>query len=377
MQNPFHWKHYNKLIAVPIVLIILSLFAIFVYPGVTYGLDFKGGTLLTVYTNATSIDSALLKEKLSPFSSNVDIRQFSAPDGGSGLEIEMGPSEALELASVASRELDSLKTEYDDASLQLTYLEANIDSGTVTSTDLEKAQAKIDALGVKVVDKSSALLALLGDNSIVPQKAVDAYALAHESYFERQDTYQQKVMEQVRSIVPVSSYSAREVGSTLSKQFLGKTVEILVVSFLLTSIVVFVIFRSFIPSFAVVFGAIADIVITLGVMTVLGLPLTLASFAALLMLIAFSFETDVLLTVRVLKRSDGTAYDRAFETMKTTIMINLATIISFSVLLVASSILSISTYYQIATVAVIGALVDFIATWFGNAVLVLHYYGKK
>ncbi len=377
MKNPFHWKHYNKLIAIPVILILASLFCIFVYPGVTYGLDFKGGTLLTVYSSATSIDSALLKEKLSPFSSNVDVRQFSAPDGGSGLEIELGPSEALEKASVTSRELDSLKTEYDDASLELTYLEANIDSGTVTSTDLEKVQAKIAGLEAKVVAKSTELLALLGDNSIVPQKAIAAYALAHDSYFDRQDSYQKTVMEQVRSVVPVSSYSAREVGSTLSKQFLGKTVEILVLSFLLTSIVVFVIFRSFIPSFAVVFGAVADIVITLGVMTVLGLPLTLASFAALLMLIAFSFETDVLLTVRVLKRSDGTAYDRAFETMKTTVMINLATIISFSVLLGASMLLSISTYYQIATVAVIGALVDFIATWFGNAVLVLHFFGKK
>ena len=377
MQNPFHWKHYNKLIAVPIILILLSLFAIFVYPGVTYGIDFKGGTLLTVYTNASSINTALLKEKLSPFSSNVDVRQFSAPDGGFGLEIELGPSDALELASVASRELDSLKTEYDDASLELTYLEANVDAGTVTSTDLEKAQAKIDALGTKVVGKSTELLSLLGDNSIVPQSAIGAYALAHDSYFDRQDSYQQKVMEQVKSVVPVLSYSAREVGSTLSKQFLSKTVEILFVSFLLTSIVVFVIFRSFIPSFAVVFGAVADIVITLGVMSVLGLPLTLASFAALLMLIAFSFETDVLLTVRVLKRSDGTAYDRAFETMKTAVMINLATIISYSVLLGASMLLSISTYYQIATVAVIGALVDFIATWFGNAVLVLHYFGKK
>lgn len=377
MKNPFHWKHYNKLIAIPIALILLSLVAIFVYPGVTYGLDFKGGTLLTVYTNATSVDTAILKEKLSPFSSNVDIRQFSAPDGGSGLEIELGPSETLEKASVASRELDSLKTEYDDASLQLTYLEANIDSGTVTSTDLEKAQASIDGLDAKVVEKSTELLALLGDNSIVPKKATDAYALAHESYFDRQDTYQQKMLEQVRSVVPVLSYSAREIGSTLSKQFLSKTVGILFVSFLLTSIVVFIIFRSFIPSFAVVFGAVADIVITLGVMSALGLPLTLASFAALLMLIAFSFETDVLLTVRVLKRSDGTPYDRAFETMKTAVMINLATLISYSVLLAASMMLSISTYYQIATVAVIGALVDFIATWFGNAVLVLHYFGKK
>lgn len=377
MKNPFHWKHYNKLIVIPIALILLSLFAIFVYPKVTYGLDFKGGTLLTVYTAATGIDTAALKEKLSPFSSSVDIRPFSAPDGGSGLEIELGPSDALEKASVASRELDSLKTELDSASIDYTYLESNVDSGTVTITDLEKAQAKVAGLGAKVVEKSGEVLALLGDNSAVPQAALEAYALAHGSYFDRQDSYQQNVMEQVRSVVPVSSYSAREIGSTLSKQFLSKTVEILVVSFILTSIVVFVIFRSFIPSFAVVFGAVADIVITLGVMTVLGLPLTLASFAALLMLIAFSFETDVLLTVRVLKRSDGTAYDRAFETMKTAIMINLATLISYGVLLGAATVLSISTYYQIASVAVIGALVDFIATWFGNAVLVLHFFGKK
>lgn len=377
MKNPFHWKHYNKLIAIPVILILASLFCIFVYPKVTYGLDFKGGTLLTVYTNATTVNTALLKEKLSPFSSSVGVRPFTAPDGGSGLEIELGPSEALEKASVASRDLDSLKTELDSASLEYTYLESKVDSGTVTSTDLEKAQAKVTDLEAKVTNKSSEVLASLDDNSTVPQTAIDAYSLAHERYFDRQDSYQKKVMEQVKSVVPVSSYSAREIGSSLSRLFLSKTVEILVVSFLLTSIVVFVIFRSFIPSFAVVFGAISDIVITLGVMSVLGLPLTLASFAALLMLIAFSFDTDVLLTVRVLKRSDGTAQERAFEAMKMAVMINLATLISYSVLLGASIILQISTYYQIASVAVIGAVVDFIATWFGNAVLVLHFFGKK
>jgi preprotein translocase subunit SecF len=377
MKNPFHWKHYNQLIVVPIVLILLSLFAIFVYPGVTYGLDFKGGTLLTVYTNATGVDTGILKEKLSQFSSSVDVRSFSAPDGGSGLEIELGPSDALENASATSRELDSLKTELDSASLEYTYLQAQVDSGTVTSTDLEKSQATVAGLEAKVVAKSGEVLSALGDNSAVPQKALDAYALAHDTYTDRQDSYQQQVIEQVKSVAPVSSYSAREVGSTLSKQFLSKTIQILVLSFLLTSIVVFVIFRSFIPSFAVVFGAISDIIITLGVMSVLGLPLTLASFAALLMLIAFSFDTDVLLTVRVLKRSDGTAHERAFEAMKMAVMINIATLISYSVLLGASTVLSISTYYQIASVAVIGAIVDFIATWYGNAVLILHFFGKK
>jgi preprotein translocase subunit SecF len=377
MKNPFHWKHYNKLIAIPIALMLASLFCIFVYPGVTFGLDFKGGTLLTVYTNATGVDTALLKGKLSQFSSSVDVRAFTSPGGDSGFEVELGPSEALEQASVAWRELDSLKTEYDSAALDLSLLHLKVDTGTVTSTDLENAQARVDGLGAKVSDKAGQVLALIGDSSALPNSTAGAYGLAHDRYFEVQDSYQSRVMDQVRSVMPVSSYSAREVGSTLSKEFLSRTVNILVLSFVLTSIVVFVIFRSFVPSFAVVFGAISDIVITLGVMSVLGLPLTLASFAALLMLIAFSFDTDVLLTVRVLKRSDGTAYDRAFEAMKMAVMINLATLTSYGVLLGASMALQISTYYQIASVAVIGAVVDFVATWFGNAVLVLHFFRKK
>ncbi|MFA5246803.1 MAG: hypothetical protein WC408_02840 [Candidatus Micrarchaeia archaeon] len=376
MKNPFHWKHYNKLIAIPILLMVLSLFCIFVYPGVTYGLDFKGGTLLTVYSNASSIDTAVLKDKLSQYSSSVEVRKFTSPEGDYGVEIELGPSEALEQASAASKELDSLKTDYDSANLELTYLQSQIESGSVTPAQLEESQKKVADLGTNVTVQAKLVLSLIGDNSAVTGDANNAYLVAHEAYVAKQDSYQKSVIESVKSVIPVSSYSAREVGSTLSKFFLNKTVSILVISFLLTSLVVFVIFRSLLPSFAVVFGAVSDIVITLGVMSFFQIPLTLASFAALLMLIAFSFDTDVLLTVRVLKRSDGTAQERAFEAMKMAVMINFATIISYGVLLGASMILQISTYYQIATVAVIGAVVDFIATWFGNAVLILHY-GKK
>ena len=56
------------------------------------------------------------------------------------------------------------------------------------------------------------------------------------------------------------------------------------------------------PSGAVVLSAFADIVMTAAVMTVIGIELTLPTTAALLMLIGYSVDSDILLTMRVLKR---------------------------------------------------------------------------
>jgi len=109
----------------------------------------------------------------------------------------------------------------------------------------------------------------------------------------------------------------------------------------------------------------------------LGIPLSLASVAALLMLIGFSLDTDVMLTARVIKRKEGTAAQRAFDAMKTGLTMNLAVLISFGVLLSLSLFLQIPFYYQVGSVAVIGACVDAIATWMGNAPLILQYAQKK
>ncbi len=376
VSNPFHWKHYKRLILVPLVMLAVSLFFIFVWPKNTYGLDLKGGTLITVYTDAQP-DAGLLKQKLAQFSSNVEIRTFSSPDGQNGLEIELAPSESLEAAGAAVRELDTVKGDYDRAAVDVGILESSVASGSAPPSQLEDARKKLAELDSKLLADSQALQKQLGLPQPPSPGALAAYQYARDEYSERQETYQGSVIAAVGEVVPVSSYSAREVGSSLSRFFFQKATEILVFSFLLSSLVVFVIFRSFLPSFAVVFGAVSDVVITLGIMALIGLPLSLPSFAALLMLIAFSLDTDVLLTVRVLKRSDGTPEERAFEAMKAGFMINIATVAAYGVLLVISMYLQIQTYFQIASVAVIGGIVDFVATWFGNAVLILHYYKRK
>ncbi len=87
-------------------------------------------------------------------------------------------------------------------------------------------------------------------------------------------------------------------GETLQKQ----AAIALVLSFIGMTIVVFLAFRTFVPAAAVVLSAFADIAMTAAVMTVVGIELTLPTTAALLMLIGYSVDSDILLTMRVLKR---------------------------------------------------------------------------
>ena len=146
---------------------------------------------------------------------------------------------------------------------------------------------------------------------------------------------------------------------------------IVIYSVILTSIVVFLIFRTAVPSVAVLSGAAADITFALGAMSIFGIPLTLASFSALLMLVGFSLDTDILLTMRVIKRRDGTAAQRAYESMKTGMTMSFSTMVAFIALFALAMITHESLYYQISTVVIAGLIGDLIATWAFNAVIIL------
>jgi preprotein translocase subunit SecF len=111
-------------------------------------------------------------------------------------------------------------------------------------------------------------------------------------------------------------------------------------------------------------------------MGLFGIPLTLASFAALLMLVGFSLDTDVLLTMRVIKRKEKDPRSRAYEAMKTGMTMSMALFVSFACLFVLASITHINTYYEISSVALVGLVGDMIATWLLNAILVLNYAEK-
>jgi preprotein translocase subunit SecF len=162
--------------------------------------------------------------------------------------------------------------------------------------------------------------------------------------------------------------SFRSVGPLLSKQSLTQVYYALIFAFLFMSITVFIIFRNFVPSIAVILAALSDIIIALGGMSLFGIPLSLASVGALLMLIGYSVDTDILLTTRVLKRREGTINERAKDAMKTGFTMAAAAIGSMVALYLAVKFLMpyAQVLDQIAAVLIIGLTADVLATWLMN-----------
>lgn len=168
--------------------------------------------------------------------------------------------------------------------------------------------------------------------------------------------------------------SVETIGPSLGSAFWSQAQIAVIIAFIFMGIIVFVIFRTFIPSIAVIMSAMSDILITLAFMQVLGIELSLAGLAALLMLIGYSVDTDIMLTSRLLKESEEkTLGDKLKRALKTGLTMTLTSIGALTALFISaiSPVLS-----QIAMVLLIGLSFDIMNTWLMNSV-VLRWYCEK
>ncbi len=370
LPNPYESKHYYLLGVIPLVLVFISLFLI---PGIPKGVDLKGGTLITVQS-ATPVDAAALRADLAAFSSHVEIRQINTPTG-SGIEIELENGERVENAEAQLSRLLDLDRQLSQAEIDAGAVAASNSNATLSASN--PASIRVTQLEEQILKETRAYLASIESPRVAGNDAHDAVRTAQDAFAEFKQQNRARIVQAVQSAAPGASLSVREVGSALSKFFLSKAQEIVLYAFLFAAIVIFLIFRSIGPSLAVIFGAAANIIITGGVMSLLGIPLTLASIATLLMLIGFSLDTDVMLTIRVMQRKEGTPAQRTWNAMKTGALMNATTVGAFGALLAVALWLQIPTYQQIGSVAVIGGFIDFIATWGFNAALVLYFTKKQ
>ena len=169
-------------------------------------------------------------------------------------------------------------------------------------------------------------------------------------------------------------------GKTLQTQAL----KAVLFAFLGMAVVVFIIFRTFVPSVAVVLSAFSDITISIAIMDIVGVKLTLATVAALLMLIGYSVDSDILLTNRLLRRR-GYINEKLVSAMKTGLTMTITSLFAIGMLFLVSSysyIVSpsfsrIDILADIATVLLFGLSVDIMNTWMLNAAILRRYIGDK
>ena len=165
-------------------------------------------------------------------------------------------------------------------------------------------------------------------------------------------------------------------GSALSESFYKQLLIAVLFAFIFMALVVFIIFRTFVPSAAVIISAFADIIMTLAVIDILGMEISSAGIVAFLMLIGYSVDTDILLTTRILKRHEGTLNERLSGAFKTGMTMTLTSLFAIvSALIVVKSFSVILT--QIFTIISIGLVFDIFNTWVTNVSILKWYVEKK
>ena len=165
-------------------------------------------------------------------------------------------------------------------------------------------------------------------------------------------------------------------GSTLSENFYQQLLIALLIAFIFMAFVVFILFRTLVPSTAVIISAFADILMTLVAVDLLGMKLSTAGIVAFLMLMGYSVDTDILLTTRVLKRQGASINNKIYGAFKTGIMMSLTSIVAIAFALIIARSFS-STLNQIFTILLIGLLFDIFNTWITNAAIIKWYAEKK
>ncbi len=225
--------------------------------------------------------------------------------------------------------------------------------GTVAVVELQKpiSQSDLESLISKGINNTQVDVAITNNQATV-EIAGDADVI--------------KLASVLKGTGNITSY--RSVGPVLGKESLTQVYYALAFAFIFMSITVFIIFRNFVPSMAVILAALSDIIIAIGGMSLFGIPLSVASVGALLMLIGYSVDTDILLTTRVLKRTEGTLTERAIDAMKTGMTMAAAAIGSMVALYLVTIFLipAASTLANIAAVLIIGLVADVLATWLMN-----------
>jgi len=344
-------KNYLTYALVPVILFIAFLFMVFYFPGIEQGIDLKGGTLIIIRTenpvNAGELEF-LLEERFSLTDLRVD--SISSP-AGYGITIQFAENRVL-----------------SDSAIEL--LEAK-----------NALSQKNDSEAILRANNAVALLSPFIDESIPPElSARDAVEKADELFSKARDSFHNQIKDLVEEKFGLKKgffFQLREIGPQLGKAFWDNAVLVGIIAFIGIIVVIFFFFREIIPASLIIFAGIFDVVAALAGMSLFSIPLSLSSIPALLMLLGYSVDTDVLLTTRVLKRREKTPRDRTIGAIGTGLTMTLTSLAVVMVMLAVSYFSQIMVIFEIALVLFFGLIGDLIVTWLLNAPVLLWFVERK
>jgi preprotein translocase subunit SecF len=164
------------------------------------------------------------------------------------------------------------------------------------------------------------------------------------------------------------NYQANYISQSLSNSFFKQALIILSISLILMAIVVFLYFRAYVPSCAVILSAIFDIIVLVGFLNLINFKISIAGIGAIIMIIGYSIDTDILLTNRLYKEKGTNYFEKLYEAFVTGNLMSLTTLCAgLSAMILTNS----NIIFEISFILVVGLIIDYISTWIQNTSILL------
>jgi preprotein translocase subunit SecF len=330
IPNPYEKPYYKFYILISVVVFIISLSLL---PNLKMGIDLKGGTAFTA-----TLEKDVTPDEVEAFLVERGVEGINEPKitenpltGEKGVIVEFaGNTQLLEALDLANSD-DS-----GDRQRAKELAEPFVSNETANLTSTQYVKLAVDNFNEDLKEDFAGLLG-----------------------------------------VGAEDVSVNSIGSSIGQMFWETSQRALIIAFVLVALVVFVLFRQPVPSIAVIHAALFDVTLAAAGMSLMNIPITLPTIVALLTILGYSVDSDILLADRIIRRKTGTTAERAFSAMKTGMTMTGTVVIVFTVLVVFSYINQMTTLFQISAVLWCGLWGDLFSTYCTNAVIIKWWVDKN
>ncbi|AMQ18985.1 protein translocase subunit SecF [Thermococcus peptonophilus] len=201
--------------------------------------------------------------------------------------------------------------------------------------------------------------------SVSGSKGIRVYAPA--------GTDPQKIIDILKEKYPNADFTHSEVQPTFGEMAKKQGMRAIIFAFIAMAVVVFLFFRNPVSSLAIIFSALSDMTIAVAVMGIFRIQLTTATIAALLMLIGYTVDSNILLTTKLTKRKEDTIEEAYLSAVSTGFTMSTTTLGALLMLWIISTSPVLD---NIAAVLIFGLLADFMNTWIFNAGVLRWYLSR-
>ncbi len=358
---------YKPLILLPLLISGLLAGVVFI-KGIPMSIDFQGGTWVEV-----TLTRELAAEGLDDLRARLEQEGLEGLKIYSGRDLETGNSK-ITIITTSLLEENQVKLWLEEL------LGENLRIKDIVLVDLTQVE-------IKKPEKVEERLRKIYGHEVVLKEGesleIKGFDLERERIENNLKYYLNVTLEPERIDLKERNLILDQFDPLLGRDFWMQGMRAILIAFLIMVFIVFFAFRDFIPSIAVILAATCDAIIAVGGMALLGISLEPASLIALLMLIGYSVDSDIMLTTRVLRRGVGEVNERIDDAMKTGLTMTLTTLAVMLVILLASGMLinlgltQMAALSSIASVLLLGLLGDLATTWFMNAGILKWYVEER